>query len=144
MTAITLTAEQQTEYLAAATWCQQHGFTGEYGDLLPRGLSDPVRQAINASRAIFAGKIRDIREGRTPTLQPIVPAKHWTIASVKTPIVETMRQTARDLGIVDLLLTHRRIVASHPTEAAELIDTALIGLGATNAELVANLKGGQS
>lgn len=56
-----------------------------------------------------------------------------------TPIVRDMRETARGLGIVQALLTHQRILYTHPAEAYELVEHALILLGATNSELSLNL-----
>jgi len=58
-----------------------------------------------------------------------------------TPIVRDMQTTARELGIVEALLEHQRI-ALHPQpgHCYDLVESALLALGVSNAELLANLQ----
>lgn len=63
------------------------------------------------------------------------------IRRVQTPIVQDMRRTARELGIVRLLMEHQRIVLQRPAEAWDLVEDVLIRLGVSNAELLTNLEG---
>jgi hypothetical protein len=62
-----------------------------------------------------------------------------TVALIATPIIQDMRQTARDLGIVDALLEHQRIAWRYPERAYDLVEFALITLGVSPAALAANL-----
>lgn len=50
---------------------------------------------------------------------------------IETPLIRDMRETARDLGIVQLLVAHQRIVLDDPSAAHDLIDEALMLLGIT-------------
>ncbi len=47
----------------------------------------------------------------------------------ETPVIRDARAIARELGIVDLLLTHQRIVYDRPAEAYDVIEECLIPLG---------------
>lgn len=67
--------------------------------------------------------------------------KPTTFAAYKRPLSKDMRCTARELGIVGLLMEHQRIVLQRPAEAWDLVEDVLIRLGVSNAELLANLEG---
>ena len=60
------------------------------------------------------------------------------VGRLDTQIVRDMKTTARDLGIVDLLLKHQRICYAEAGTGYDLVEQALISLGVSSAELLAN------
>lgn len=57
----------------------------------------------------------------------------------ETPMIRDARQIARQLGIVDHLLAHQRLLGGSPAVAYEHVEAALILLGVTDTELLRNL-----
>ena len=67
----------------------------------------------------------------------IVTNEGSSLRGINTPIVRTMRRTARDLGVVDLLLKHQRLVlCDRPADAYDLVEEVLLVLGVSNNELL--------
>lgn len=89
---------------------------------------------MTLSESIFLAAVHQAKAHRDRVLAQAYAPKELT------PIVRDMQRTARELGIVAVLLEHQRKVLDQPAIAYDLVESALLALGVSNGELLDNLK----
>ncbi len=67
-----------------------------------------------------------------PTYDPPVPLIQWR--PIETRIIKDMRDTARELGVIELLLEAQIHREAYPRHAFDCVNEALARLGATDSE----------
>jgi len=88
--------------------------------------------------SIFQSAVNQAKTYRDNVLN--AKQEHAIRPKEETPIIRDMRTTARELGIVDALKRHQRLVYTRSGEAYDLVEECLIALGVSSRELLDNLE----